>query len=60
MIKPHTPPDLGYLVGEFPTSYLLQRLPLSKWTAFNIFVWGAILCCMAVAPSFASLMVVRL
>jgi MFS transporter, ACS family, allantoate permease len=52
--------DFGYLVGEFPSSYCLARLPLGKWTAFTVSVWGAVLCCMAVAPDFKSLMVVRL
>jgi ACS family allantoate permease-like MFS transporter len=53
-------PDLGYLVGEFPTSYLLARLPLAKWTALSVFVWGGVLACMAVATNFATLFVVRL
>ncbi|KAJ9112114.1 hypothetical protein QFC20_002294 [Naganishia adeliensis] len=28
--------DLGYLVGEFPTSYLLARLPIAKTTALSV------------------------
>lgn len=26
----------GYLAGEWPTNRLLQRLPLAKWSAFNV------------------------
>lgn len=52
--------DLGYLVGEFPVSYLLARLPLAKFTALTVFVWGGVLCCMAIAPDFKTLFVVRL
>jgi len=49
----------GYLVWEYPTNRLLQRLPLAKYTSFNIFVWGGILACMAATKDFAGLMVVR-
>ncbi|EHK97936.1 putative Uncharacterized transporter [Glarea lozoyensis 74030] len=38
---------IGYLVWEYPTNRLLQRLPLAKWSAFNIIMWGGTLCCMA-------------
>lgn len=38
---------------------LQQKLPLAFFTGCNITIWGAILCFMAVAPNFASLMVVR-
>jgi len=49
----------GYLVWEYPTNRLLQRLPLAKYTSFNIMVWGGILACMAGTQNFAGLMVVR-
>jgi len=49
----------GYLVWEYPTNRLLQRLPLAKYTAFNIIAWGLILTCMAGTSNFAGLMVVR-
>ncbi|EJT98412.1 MFS allantoate transporter [Dacryopinax primogenitus] len=49
----------GYLVWEYPTNRLLQRLPLGKYTSFNIMVWGAILACMAGTKDFAGLMAVR-
>lgn len=49
----------GYLVWEYPTNRLLQRLPLAKYTAFNIIVWGLVLSCIAACNDFASLAVVR-
>ncbi|ERT01980.1 hypothetical protein HMPREF1624_00275 [Sporothrix schenckii ATCC 58251] len=49
----------GYLVWEWPTNYLLQRLPLAKWSAANVIAWGIVLCCMAAVNSFASAMAVR-
>ncbi|KZT57449.1 MFS allantoate transporter-like protein [Calocera cornea HHB12733] len=49
----------GYLVWEYPTNRLLQRLPLAKYTAFNIMVWGGILALMAATKDFAGLAVVR-
>lgn len=52
--------DLGYLVAEFPVSYLLARLPLAKFTALTVFIWGGVLCCMAIAADFKTLFVVRL
>ena len=39
---------IGYLAWEYPTNRLLQRLPLAKWSAFNIIAWGGTLfCCLA-------------
>lgn len=52
--------SIGYLVGQWPTNWLLQRLPLAKYTAANIIVWGIILACTAVMTDFKGLMIVRL
>lgn len=49
----------GYLFWEYPTNRLLQRLPLGKWSAFNVIMWGLILCCMAATKNFAGAMTVR-
>lgn len=49
----------GYLFWEYPTNRLLQRLPLGKWSAFNVIMWGLVLCCMAATKNFASAMTVR-
>ncbi|KAM3074430.1 Allantoate permease, variant 2 [Clarireedia jacksonii] len=50
---------IGYLVWEYPTNRLLQRLPLAKWSSFNVIAWGATLCCMAATSNFAGAVAVR-
>lgn len=50
---------IGYLVWEYPTNLLLQRLPLAKWSSFNIIAWGGTLCCMAATSNFAGAVAVR-
>ncbi|KAL2070989.1 hypothetical protein VTL71DRAFT_14015 [Oculimacula yallundae] len=47
------------LMPEYPTNRLLQRLPLAKWSAFNIIMWGGTLCCMAAVKNFAGAVAVR-
>jgi ACS family allantoate permease-like MFS transporter len=37
-----------------------QKLPLAKFTAANIVIWGAIVCLMAVGKNFTGLMIIRL
>ncbi|KAL0937714.1 2-ketogluconate transporter [Colletotrichum truncatum] len=49
----------GVLVGEYPTNLLLQKLPVAKYLAANVFCWGVVIACSAAAKNFASLMVVR-
>ncbi|KAI6085623.1 major facilitator superfamily domain-containing protein [Hypoxylon rubiginosum] len=50
---------IAILVFEFPTNWLLQRVPIAKYLAFNIIGWGITLACHAACPNFASLLVVR-
>ncbi|KAI0144018.1 major facilitator superfamily transporter allantoate [Hypoxylon sp. NC0597] len=49
----------GYLFWEWPTNRLLQRLPLAKYSAFNVIMWGLVLCCLAAVKDFAGAMTVR-
>lgn len=35
----------GWLAWAFPTNYLMQKFPVAKYLAFNIFMWGALLMC---------------
>lgn len=49
----------GYLFWEYPTSRLLQRMPLGKYSAINVFMWGLILTLFATVNSFAGAMVIR-
>ena len=51
---------IGYLGFEYPTSRLLQRLPLAKYSAFNIILWGLTLSCTAATSNFAGIASVRL
>jgi len=37
----------------------MQRLPLAKYTATNVIIWGCILSCMAATTNWAGLMVIR-
>ena len=50
---------MGVLVGEYPTNLLLQKLPVAKYLAVNVFCWGAVIACSAAATNFAGLMTVR-
>jgi MFS family permease len=50
---------IGVLVGEYPTNFLLQKLPVGKYIATNVFLWGIVIACSAAATNFPGLMVVR-
>ncbi len=49
----------GYLAWEYPTNRLLQRLPLAKYSAFCIVVWGVVLALFAAVSNFAGAVAVR-
>ncbi|KAL8998160.1 MAG: hypothetical protein Q9169_002714 [Polycauliona sp. 2 TL-2023] len=49
----------GYLAWEYPTSRLLQRLPLAKYSSFCVIMWGLVLCCMAATQNYAGALAVR-
>ncbi|KAK6079628.1 MFS allantoate transporter [Seiridium cupressi] len=42
----------GYIFWEFPTTYLVRRLPIAKYTSINIITWGAVLTCHAAVSSY--------
>ncbi|KAL2865071.1 putative MFS transporter [Aspergillus lucknowensis] len=50
---------IGVLVGEYPTNFLLQKLPVAKYLAGNVFLWGVVIMCSAAATNFPGLMAVR-
>ncbi|QKX55285.1 uncharacterized protein TRUGW13939_02377 [Talaromyces rugulosus] len=50
---------IGILVGEYPQNVLLQKFPVAKTLAVNVFIWGAVVTCSAASTRFASLMMVR-
>ncbi|KAH6884929.1 major facilitator superfamily domain-containing protein [Thelonectria olida] len=49
----------GYILWEFPTTYLLRALPLGKYTSANIILWGAVLTCHVFVMNYAGLLSVR-
>ncbi|KAF7845917.1 hypothetical protein BT93_L0045, partial [Corymbia citriodora subsp. variegata] len=49
----------GYLAFEWPTSRLLQRLPLAKYSSFNVIMWGIVLTLFAATFNFAGALTVR-
>ncbi|QKX59085.1 uncharacterized protein TRUGW13939_06216 [Talaromyces rugulosus] len=49
----------GYLGWEFPTSQLLQRMPLGKYSAISIILWGFILACFAGVSNFGGAVAIR-
>ena len=49
----------GYLGWEYPTNRLLQRLPLAKYSAFCIIMWGATLSCFAAVSNFGGAVAIR-
>ncbi|KAI4846836.1 putative MFS allantoate transporter [Aureobasidium sp. EXF-8845] len=49
----------GYIAFEYPTNRLLQRLPLGKYSAVNIILWGMTLCTFAAVKDFAGGVAVR-
>ncbi|KAF2240807.1 membrane transporter [Trematosphaeria pertusa] len=49
----------GYLAWEYPTNRLLQRLPLGKYSAFNIIMWGIVLSCFAAVENYAGAIAIR-
>ncbi|KAF2652502.1 MFS general substrate transporter [Lophiostoma macrostomum CBS 122681] len=50
---------MGILAGEYPQNFLLQKLPVAKFLAGNVFLWGAVISCSAASKNFGSLMAVR-
>lgn len=45
----------GYLIAQFPASYLLQRLPIGRFTSIVTIVWGAIVMTTPACTSFAGI-----
>ncbi|KAJ4303725.1 hypothetical protein N0V90_002626 [Kalmusia sp. IMI 367209] len=45
----------GYLVGQYPSGYLLQRLPIAKFLGFATLGWGIILMTTPACHNFAGI-----
>ncbi|KAK1223983.1 hypothetical protein PQX77_013144 [Marasmius sp. AFHP31] len=50
---------LAQLVWQPISSYLLVKLPISKYLFVNVFMWGAVVACTAAAHEFKGLMATR-
>ncbi|KAF3062064.1 hypothetical protein GL218_03970 [Daldinia childiae] len=49
----------GYLAGELPGSYMMQRLSLCKYFSIMCMLWGIVVLMHAVCNNFATFLVVR-
>ncbi|KAK7928941.1 MFS general substrate transporter [Apiospora marii] len=50
---------IGYLVFAYPHSWALQRFPVAKYLAANIFLWSVLLGLQCLCTSFGGLFVLR-
>ncbi|KAF9020481.1 MFS general substrate transporter [Hymenopellis radicata] len=50
----------GWLAWALPTNILMQKFPLSKYLAFNIFMWGVLLMAQAASRNFTELAILRI
>ncbi|KAJ5974349.1 MFS general substrate transporter [Penicillium waksmanii] len=44
----------GYLAFEYPTTFAMQKVPVSKWLSVNLFIWGGITMALAGCKRFDS------
>ncbi|CAI6340734.1 unnamed protein product [Periconia digitata] len=51
--------NFGYLTWALPANYLIQRLPVSKYTGGMILTWSILLCCHVAAKNYAGILVLR-
>jgi MFS family permease len=49
----------GYFFWEYPTTYLIARIPVAKYLAANTFVWGLVVAFTAVCTNYGGLITVR-
>ncbi|KAJ3814367.1 MFS general substrate transporter [Lentinula aff. lateritia] len=49
----------GYLLWTYPTTILIQRLPVGRYVSVNTIIWGLIVACTALCTNFGSLITVR-
>ncbi|KAJ5889071.1 dipeptide transmembrane transporter [Penicillium taxi] len=49
----------GYLIGQPPANYLIQKTPMGKFAAVTLFMWGALVMLSALARNFAGIAALR-
>ncbi|EAW13557.1 putative 2-ketogluconate transporter [Aspergillus clavatus NRRL 1] len=50
---------IAVLIVEYPTNWIIQRVPLAKYLGINICLWGAVLALHSACHNFAGLVAVR-
>ncbi|KAI0880796.1 allantoate permease [Annulohypoxylon maeteangense] len=50
---------ITYLAFEFPTGYLMQRLPTAKYLGANVILWGSVVTLNSAAKNWAALAALR-
>lgn len=50
---------IAVLIVEYPTNWIIQRVPIAKYLGINIILWGTTLACHAACNNFTQLVVVR-
>ncbi|PBK79473.1 MFS general substrate transporter [Armillaria gallica] len=50
----------GYLGWAYPTTYLIQRLPVGKYVSINTIIWGTLVALTAACKNFGGLVTVRI
>ncbi|KFY00283.1 hypothetical protein V490_01414 [Pseudogymnoascus sp. VKM F-3557] len=51
---------IAILVVEYPTNWIITKVPIAKYLSFNIICWGIVLACHALATNFASILACRI
>jgi len=51
--------NFGYLFWALPANYLIQRLPVAKYTGTMILIWSVLLCCHVAAKNYAGMLALR-
>ncbi|KAM3077746.1 hypothetical protein ACMFMG_007069 [Clarireedia jacksonii] len=50
---------IAILVIEYPTNWIIQRVPIAKYLGLNVCIWSAVLAMHSMCQNFKSLVVVR-
>ncbi|KAJ5469259.1 hypothetical protein N7539_008877 [Penicillium diatomitis] len=50
---------IAVLVVEYPTNWIIQRVPIAKYLGFNICCWGTVLALHSVCKNFTGLVICR-
>lgn len=51
--------NVGYLIGSIPANYVIQKLPVAKYTGVALFVWAILLIGHIGATNYSSMMALR-